>query len=184
MYQQKSVVRFETEVKSTIKIQIPANLKLSLSHLVIKALCACSHSPLSILQTLPKGSWHLIRRYLGRMVLLESCLYLQNDILVYKGWQRISTGRWIIRKCKRTAHKEHVLLITSQLVFSFMFSFLKNTNSAATASLPNASEFHFPNCYPGIRTDLIIIINANRIFFVHCQYYSGSCCGSCITLQY
>lgn len=56
MYQQKSVLRFETEVKSTIKIQIPANLKLSLSHLVIKALCACSHSPLSILQTLPKGS--------------------------------------------------------------------------------------------------------------------------------
>lgn len=112
MYQQKSVLRFETEVKSTIKIQIPANLKLSLSHLVIKVLCACSHSPLSVLQTLPKGSWHLIRRYLGRMVLLESCLYLQNDILVYKGWQRISTGRWIIRKCKQAAHKERVLLIT------------------------------------------------------------------------
>jgi len=56
MYQRKPVLRFETEVKSTIKIQIPANLKLSLSHLVIKALRACNHSPLSIIQTLPKGS--------------------------------------------------------------------------------------------------------------------------------
>jgi len=40
-----------------------------------------------------------------------------------------------------------------------LFHVLTFQNSAVTVSLPNTCEFHFPSCYPGIRTDLIIIVS-------------------------